>query len=146
MLSGVNLAPEKVLDCIVSSRARLRYLDLPYQSRSPDSARAVIEKYRVELSCGGERVSVLVFRDNDSLTGRLYVCAGRNISVRLRERDVKDVMSGLKLTILLPVIEVDDCTIVPRWDKSRFVLDGKTVSRCTRCFSVTSLSLTPQRG
>jgi hypothetical protein len=89
----------------------------------------IISRYIIEA---GETGAFIVF-ESKGLRRKRIVCRGRRVDIRLREELVEDEMSGLSHRVIVPVIVIDDCTLRPRWQRSRFVFDVDSVLSCRYC-------------
>jgi hypothetical protein len=111
----------------------MRFLRIPYETRSPDTALATLRNYTARIECGGKHVYVIGFVDRSGVKSRYYVCIGNRLELDLVDEEVYDVMSGLRHRVSVPVIRIDGCVIKPRWERSRFVYDRRVLSTCSKC-------------
>jgi len=130
--------PGKLLACVREGLRKSNFvpLHIPYETRSPSTARIIVEKRVRELHCGDTVLKIIVFEYRGDLRNRLYVCLGKNIGVVFEETNVDDVMSGLRLRVKHPTIVIDDCRVAFQWAKSRFTLTLGALERCKRCFEM----------
>ncbi len=106
---------------------------MPYETRSPDTARHVIRSRVRRARCGsGTEVEAIAFTV-EGLRRVTIVCMATRIDVVTEKLRVQDEMSGLSHVVEAPILLIGECKIPFRWKKSRFLLIPTDVEACPAC-------------
>ena len=111
-----------------------RPVELPVRGRTPQTFERLLKGF-YRLRCSGRVVEALVVRCT-GLAEKLVVCVGRP-RLRYAVVHVYDRLSGLRLRLRAPILELDDCSIRATWAGTTFVIDCGSFETCSGCTSVT---------
>ncbi len=99
---------------------------LPIRSRSHTAVERIVgsikrlnDHYVLTLKCKG-------------FPEKIVDCRFRSYRLERKKARVRDVLSGLTLTITIPVLVLDDCSVEPYWDGSRLVWSCESFENCCK--------------